>query len=118
MKFIQIAAVVLGLGLTSSAFASSGADPALVQKLGEMASVCAEQPNGVFRSHCDALKIVGASAEFNVEGRAITVLVRDNENSDGGDLNDVFVQLDSREVTLARNVLSFGDPVLAVLIVS
>jgi hypothetical protein len=115
-----------------NARASDSAQPTTdVQALAQTALQCLEQPYGLtrsgrkvmgtLRSRCAHVVISQDRAVIDLLGRSFTVLIKDSETSDGGDLNDLFVQYDSREdheVQVAKNVLSFGDPALALVLAS
>jgi len=76
---------------------------------------------GALRSLCKDVKISRDRVIVKVDGRAYTVLVKDSQAADDGDLNDLFVQYDSREdqeIELASNLLSFGDPALSILMLT
>jgi hypothetical protein len=133
MKLMGVALVALSIQVVSPSafafnFASESVDHALLQKLAQLSLKCAHQPVSVSRtgnkvlnpieSHCSELQISADRAEFSLEGRHFTILVKDSALADGGDLNDVYLQYDSREdqeVAIASTVLAFGDPVSALL---
>lgn len=121
-----------------SAFASAATLPAtsadivVVKRLAAELAPCVEQPydidsrNGnktlaALRSRCDTVIIEEDRVHMTHEGRSYTLLVRDSELSDGGDLCDLFIQYDSREdleVLVARHLLTFSDPALSALLIS
>lgn len=129
-------AAVLPLSLTLAVCTAHAAEPtvepALLQRLAKTVLGCVEQPYavngrtgnkvfGALRSHCAQVEISQDRANVLLNGRTYTVLVKDSELSDGGDLNDLFVQFDAREdqeVQFASNVLAFGDPALSILLVT
>jgi hypothetical protein len=137
-KLFQIALVPLLFLSGSVARASTQTDgtpavePALVQSIAQTLLSCVEQPYGIsartgnkilgsLRSHCEGVTISQDRASLKVDGRSFTILVKDSAESDGGDLNDLFVQYDSREdqeIQLGQNLLSFGDPALSILLLS
>ena len=104
-------------------------DAALIQALALKALQCAYQPYAVkrngnksygqVRSHCSEVVIQENRAEFNLEGRHFTLITQENENSDGGDLNDLLIQFDAQkdtEVVVQKNLLAFSDPIVALLL--
>ncbi|MGK5083867.1 hypothetical protein WDW37_11245 [Bdellovibrionota bacterium FG-1] len=116
--------IILVLAISSSAHADR-----LLSQLAIKAVECTQQPfsfNQVghkryqpIESHCADLIISGDRAEFRLDGHSYTLVVKENENSDGGDLNDVYLQYDSREdqeVLIQQAVLAFNDPIVGLLI--
>jgi len=70
--------------------------------------------SGKLTSVCDDLTVSGDTAYFVLNGQQYKASIRDSENSDGGDFNDIEItSLDGtlREVRIC--VLSFGDVLLA-----
>jgi hypothetical protein len=129
---LSLSLATLTSGLSSaSAQAGEAFDFTLVNELARTALACAHQPYaltrtgkkiyGSLKSGCNELRISLDRAQFSLQGRVFTVVVKESEYSDDGDLNDLYVQYDAREdqeVLIRKNVLSFGDPVLAVLLTS
>lgn len=110
----------------------SSEDRALIESLAQTISACVEQPYGIrsqnhsltygpLRSRCDEVEVSGDQVVVEYRGRRYTLVVRESELSDGGDLNDLYIQFDSREdqeALIAESVLSFNDPVLSLLLVT
>jgi hypothetical protein len=129
---ISAASAALSGAAQAAALPATPADIDLVQKLASRLVACAEQPVGrnertgnvslgALRSHCDSVTVADDRVELTNAGQLYTFVIEDSELSDGGDLNDLYLQYGSREdqeVQIARNVLAFGDPVLATLIVT
>lgn len=103
--------------------------PELLQSLALKALECTHQPfaikvsgnksYGQVRSHCSEVVISEDRAEISLDGRVFTLIVQENENSDGGDLNDLLIQFDAQkdtEVLVQQNILAFSDPIVALLI--
>lgn len=131
-----LASVAVSAIFTAAASAASlpatPSDLHLVRNLAALLAPCVEQPVftdplsgrkslGTLRSRCDSVTIEGDRVQLGFEGRSYTLLVRDSEHSDGGDLCDLFVQYDSREdleVRVASGLLTFSDPAMSALLIS
>jgi hypothetical protein len=131
-----LVSVAVSAAFTAAASAASlpatPSDIEVVQNLAAVLAPCVEQPvsvdvrsgkksHGALRSHCDSVTIEEDRVQLSYLGRSYTLLVRDSELSDGGDLSDLFVQYDSREdleVLVASNLLTYSDPALSALLVS
>jgi hypothetical protein len=107
-------------------------EPALLDTLASALFQCSEQPYnhsthtghlvlGQLRSHCNSVVASQDRVEILHDGRSYIFLARESALSDGGDLNDLYIQYDGREdqeELMASNLLSFGDPTLSVLLYS
>lgn len=133
-------AASLGAALPASASVTPRSDEVSMQPTGSIerellaalatkALECTHQPfalkrgghkkYGPVRSHCGDVQISEGRAEIRLHGRTYAVLVQDNENADGGDLNDLYVEFDAREDASALvqpNLLAFSDPIVALLL--
>lgn len=123
---------VFTVAARASALPATTPDLTIVQSLAAELAPCVEQPVAVdahtgkkslsaLRSRCETVLIEGDRVQLAHAGRTYTLLVRDSELSDGGDLCDLYVQYDSREdmeVRVASNLLTFSDPALTALLVS
>src|SRR5690349_6749289 len=104
-KFLNSALLPLIVGSALSAvtpfraLADTSAEPGLVHSLAKSVLHCAEQPYGVnrrtgnkvfgtLRSLCPYVQISGDRVVVELHNRSYTLLVKDSEMSDGGDLND------------------------------
>jgi hypothetical protein len=127
-KFLSFAALPL-LILAVSPASRAAIEPALVQTLASTVLSCVVQPYGInirtgnkvlgaLRSHCENVVIQGDSIRIQLESNSYVVRIQDSEESDGGDLNDLFLTggMQAQESLLASNVLAFGDPALSVLL--
>ena len=120
------------LEATTVALSANTIDHAWLKALSQKAVRCAEQPTIIkenggkaynpLRSHCqDEMVVADDTVHFHISGIGFSVRVEENKNSDGNDLNDVYLLYSNREdqaVLVAHGVLSFGDPVLALLLVT
>jgi hypothetical protein len=68
---------------------------------------------GPLRSNCVELQVGGSSARFELDGKWFEATIQDSPDSDGGDLNDVFVYLQGEEGGKAfaerHEIPAFGD---------
>jgi hypothetical protein len=112
----------------ASPFTANISDQATLQKIAQVVARCSKQEihttaegrqvQTPIQSTCEEMVVSGDQIVVSLDGAQYTLVVRDSENSDGGDLVDLFLQYDSREdleVSLAQNLLAFGDPALATL---
>ncbi len=126
MKKIFVVLSVLALNLVSTAHAleTSFIESSFLKQVHAYVKTCAVQPYaydrggkkvmGYLRPVCDNLKVQGSIATFVVYGHLYTATVHDSEYSDGGDLNDLVIRnQDGAVVAEVRNILSFGDVLLA-----
>ncbi len=133
IKFVSPMFFLLLLtSMTSTPFAQAATDPSeLMRAFSEVALKCGVQtfripPEGnpinfAIVSRCAEMRTSRDRAMFLVDGRRFTVIMKESEFSDGGDIQDVYIQYNSdknQEVLVAQNVLAFGDPVLAVLLLT
>jgi hypothetical protein len=135
MKFVQTVVSILAFltffaGVSmASPFTATVADQAVIQKLAQTILRCGHQTVRTtesgrqvldpIQSTCPEMRVTGDRVVIQMESQEYTLTVRDSENSDGGDLVDLFLQYDSRkdlEVAVAQNLLAFGDPAEATLI--
>jgi hypothetical protein len=131
IPFLAVLSLLASPLASAAPLAATSEDMALVQSLANELIACVEQPYGVnsrtgnkaygtLRSRCASVEIAGDRVQMLHEGRLYTLLVKESELSDGGDLTDFFVQYDSREdreVLVASHLLSYSDPALATLLV-
>jgi hypothetical protein len=129
--FAQISLVSLAVSAPCAMAQLSAPDTLLLKDLARISISCAEQPYKIsqvgkkvysrLRSHCKALRISEDRAELRVNGHIYALVLKDNELADEGDIGDLYLQFDAREdqeVLIQNSVLAFGDPVLALLLVS
>jgi hypothetical protein len=118
---------------TTSTFDINGnsMDQALLQSLASRALECTHQPFAIkatgnktlgrVRSHCEDVRISENTVAIRLPSGNYSVTVRDNVNTDGGDLNDVYVSFEAQknqEELLQESVLAFSDPVVALLLLA
>lgn len=118
------------LGFVFFSFSASGAlahdavngSPRFWTAVKELVLRCAVQPYTLQRgkkvygrllSTCEELQVQGAEARFVLNGDWYLAQLSDSPNSDGGDLNDVFVKdTDEKQVAVRRDIPAFGDVLL------
>ena len=99
--------VVLMLALVSSpVFADCS--PQFWQNVRRLADQCSPQ-------NCRSIQVMDASlVRFELDGERYVAMIRDSEDSDGGDLNDVIAINESGScIAKLHNVPAYGDPVSA-----
>src|SRR5262245_481737 len=112
MTFKKFSLFAVSALLTSSVSRAeafiAAVEPTLMDSLATAIYDCSEQPYGVssrtgnlvfgqLRSRCSAIIPSEDRVEITQDGRSYSFVVRDSELSDGGDLNDLYVQYDNRE---------------------
>ncbi len=131
------AAILLGFQLLMSTqttwadapYRAVSEDYAWLRRLTVKAFACTIQPVQIrssapaifepIQSICEeTLEISENTAHFHIRGTLLSIVLEDSEGSDNHDLNDVYLNYGDREdqsVLIARNVLAYGDPILALL---
>jgi hypothetical protein len=125
-SWVVFAFVLASAGLAQADVQDGDSSPAgFWDGLKTLASECVVRPYtlqegqktyGHTESDCHGLKVNGPKAVFEIDGQLYVAYVQDSADSDGGDLNDLFVQDASGVVVIQEhNVLAFGDVLWALL---
>jgi hypothetical protein len=122
-RFIGLVAVgLLGASLAHAGGSSVQDSPEFWQKLNTLVAQCTVKPYslvqgvktyGSLRSFCQEIQVNGDHASFVLDGEQFSARIEESEDSDGGDLDNVYVQNSSGAVIAQRhNVLAYNDILL------
>ena len=100
--------------LASQALAGNTESPKFLEQVRGLVQHCAVQPaRGPLESKCTEVLVKGSQAQLQLNGEWYSANIVDSEDSDGGDLNNIFVQdQNGTQVAELHNALAFGDILL------
>ena len=117
-----LAVALLRAAMAQADVASVQESPGFWKKLNALVAQCAVKPYslvrgmktyGPLRSSCQELQANGDRAVFVLEGETFSARIVESADSDGGDLDDVYVQNSQGAVIANRhNVLAYDDILL------
>lgn len=119
---VSFLAALLGAAMAQADAHSVQESPDFWKKLNELVAQCSVKTYslvqgvktyGPLRSSCRELQADGDHATFVLEGERFTARIEESADSDGGDLDDVYVQNSQGSVIANRhNVLAYDDILL------